>query len=786
MGRRPLRRPAPAPGSAAWSRELPLLVHLEGALAGSTPPAIPEPDGASEPELEIVSGTTHFHVQLIDVADWLAPVTPPPPQPPVPPADRDWPARFRSNSVMEPIVDGHASYARLVPELRAANIAGGGAYFMGWAFKDFELQPGDPSTTLPELVDFIRQNGDVRILAAQMFQPEPGQMTNLSVDVAVVLIALFMIAQPVTAVTRVHGYTNLAGDVIFEIAFIIVIVLALAKWLPGDFLPELLRKQIEQTPDELFERLNRNGPIALWSKHPASLEDNPLFQDILLPDGRHLSDVVNHFSVFHNKVQLVKRAPSSTDVAAANGFEYAAYIGGIDINVNRLDSTGHHSAAYREAGSFDVPTAHSYHDVHARVGGAATVDAFGMFRDRYFRDAGEEPPLDPPDADDFAEFPGRHLVQVSHTAFKAANPANGFHWAPQGDRTNWETFRRAIAAAREYIYIEDQYWVPDNQYVATLRDAARDCQRLIILTPSTLADIPFGEDRRQAIFQTLAAPEAWGDRVLFGSPFRRPVLDAAPRTASTGRLTLLADIGPTDPELLVGPPVRVPSGERFFLWIGGELVYVIGRLAVTGPDGQPAMRLEVIRGGVGTQPRFCPNPRGHKKGEPVTASRPTSIYVHAKMMVVDDVFVGVGSMNLDRRGFFQDGEMVASAVPAELAAARDNPARKLRVALWAEHLGIDPAMGDALLGDPIAAYELFRRSRYQGNRFTPFREFMLPHAGEHLPETLGAILPTPVKIAIEAAISGVLQADRKKIYNTIADPSNGVDPDPRPGPELLP
>ena len=96
-------------------------------------------------------------------------------------------------------------------------------------------------------------------------------------------------------------------------------------------------------------------------------------------------------------------------------------------------------------------------------------------------------------------------------------------------------------------------------------------------------------------------------------------------------------------------------------------------------------------------------------------------------MMVDDVLpVGVGSMNLNRRGFYQDGEVVASAIPAKLTATRDNPARKLRTALWAEHLGIDPAMGEALLSDPIAAFELFRRSRYQGSRFTPFAQILVP------------------------------------------------------------
>ncbi len=61
--------------------------------------------------------------------------------------------------------------------------------------------------------------------------------------------------------------------------------------------------------------------------------------------------------------------------------------------------------------------------------------------------------------------------------------------------------------------------------------------------------------------------------------------------------------------------------------------------------------------------------------------------------MVDDVFVGIGSCNTNRRGFFHDGEITAFAVPEQLKAARENPALNLRTALWAEHLGIPPAMG---------------------------------------------------------------------------------------------
>jgi hypothetical protein len=87
---------------------------------------------------------------------------------------------------------------------------------------------------------------------------------------------------------------------------------------------------------------------------------------------------------------------------------------------------------------------------------------------------------------------------------------------------------------------------------------------------------------------------------------------------------------------------------------------------------------------------------------------------------VDDVFVGIGSCNTNRRGFFHDGEIQAFAVPEQLKASAENPAFALRVALWAEHLGLPPDMGACLLADPVAAFDLFRRSTYVGNRMSTF------------------------------------------------------------------
>lgn len=82
---------------------------------------------------------------------------------------------------------------------------------------------------------------------------------------------------------------------------------------------------------------------------------------------------------------------------------------------------------------------------------------------------------------------------------------------------------------------------------------------------------------------------------------------------------------------------------------------------------------------------------------PVTASG-QPIYVHAKLMVVDDRFLRVGSSNIDRRSMGFDTECDI-AVIAQSAAER-RQIRRFRDGLIAEHLGLDPAH----VGKTIAAH----------------------------------------------------------------------------------
>ena len=95
-------------------------------------------------------------------------------------------------------------------------------------------------------------------------------------------------------------------------------------------------------------------------------------------------------------------------------------------------------------------------------------------------------------------------------------------------------------------------------------------------------------------------------------------------------------------------------------------------------------------------------------------------------------------------------------------------------------------MGHSLLADPIEAFELFRRSRYQGNRFSQYREFLGPRGDlESLNDfELFQLVPELVKATVLGLANSFVLSEFKNIFNTLSDPTTAIDPNPTPGPEL--
>ena len=68
----------------------------------------------------------------------------------------------------------------------------------------------------------------------------------------------------------------------------------------------------------------------------------------------------------------------------------------------------------------------------------------------------------------------------------------------------------------------------------------------------------------------------------------------------------------------------------------------------------------------------------------LSGERDDRLYLHAKVGIVDDRWLTIGSANLNAHSLFNDTEMNVVTDSAELA-------RDTRIRLWAEHLDVDPA-----------------------------------------------------------------------------------------------
>jgi len=732
----------------------------------------------SEP-ISIPAALTAGHLQLFDTARWFADR---PPQ-----LDQGL-GHLHSDSRMEPLVDGLESFRVMLADIRAATEPDCGAHFAGWSFNDFPFDLADPEQTMfTELVRGLRGGEGTRFLMDKylVFRPDAPvdtinrfavMLLTAGVDVLIVLSVLDVLDIDDRGYLALGGLGLIGGLIASQVGI--------------EPLLEKLEDKIDGS-EELFETVNEIAAgIALRARHPARFVDNAL--EVVNPLPVDPSDFVEGVGSYHQKFQVVRRTPDSL------GNRVIGYLGGIDINANRLDSPGHHGRAYRSPDQVsNTPSARVFHDVHARITGPAAADVALTFARRWEFDTSRRPAGTPqrdvafatPLATDIAEVPpqpARHLVQVGRSGY-APDPAGGstpLPWSPVGEPTIFQAIIRAIEQAREYIYIEDQYFTPPDTYIQALLDASvREPKlRLLIVIP-TSSDQLFGDIRRREMFERLrddpATGRGWGERMIVGAPVRRPVLGNAGRVASKGRLVLQQPLGPAggDTQITLGPRARLPGDVPFWLWVEGEQMLAVERRDDVVVDGMPARNYLVRRSG-GAEPLWGARPRAHAKGAPVTLAQVTGIYVHTKAIMVDDVFVGIGSCNTNRRGFFHDGEIQAFAVPEQLKASRENPALNLRTALWAEHLGIPPAMGRALLADPFAAFELFRRPTLNGNRLSSFGALGIK------PE-LGFPGESATWVKLFALLGLTIAEDLVPyVWNVFADPTTTTDPDPAVGPEL--
>lgn len=676
--------------------------------------------------------------------------------------------RWTTGNQVTPILDGQPYFDQLVPDLRAAQ-HGGAIGLAGWAFvkeafydptKVWSLLPGDNTTELVPLIHDLQNSGaQVRLLVNQFMQLSDGDLDMLRGDLAVTLVLVVMLMQGAAAWHKL--LLDPAGWVAAGFGVGII------DLLPDSMMLEAIRHFAEPSKAAV-DAINANVPdTARWSPYPATLADNPLADNPLHIAGVPIT-ALTHVGVYHEKVAAMQAA----------GQPPIAYLGGIDLNSDRLDNPDHRAFA-------------PFHDVQVRLSGPAVADVVTSFGERAAIAGTSSPlvlPASPlPDA-------GHHIVQLGRTRFApgtGAGHGQAFPSAPAGEHSTHEAIIAAINAAQDYIYIEEQYFTPDKQYVDALVDAGSRTdprvQALVITLPDQTTQL-YGAERRGEIIAKLAT--TWGDRLRVGAPIRRYLNPTPQLFGGLGRMVLRVAMTIGDNEAVVGPAERLPA-VPFWAFAESELVYVDGVVpggSGTGPIGeqdpdepdsptQTWQRVTIQRAPLGEDPRWGAKPDRHDKNSCFLAVQLPGIYVHAKLMVVDDIFMSVGSSNLNRRGFEHDGEMNVLAVPEHLRRDPANPALRMRCQLWAEHFGLPVEMGLSLLADPISALPFFDRSWYRGSHWLP-----LQFGSSTEPPVVTLSTPSSLPgLLIGIAKDVITVAGESTIWATLVDPTTSMDPNTGPG-----
>ena len=161
-----------------------------------------------------------------------------------------------------------------------------------------------------------------------------------------------------------------------------------------------------------------------------------------------------------------------------------AYVGGIDIALDRWDTGSHSQPPVRPKERFG-----GWHDVHAAVRGPAVSHIRDNFTQRWNDQVLETNDSEPRvrhrtkvisrslDSTDL----GTHHVQVLRTLPRGA----GYSFAPQGEKSVALAYEKAIRLARKYIYIEDQYLWPCGVIERLAEAAQRGVKIILVISEHT-------------------------------------------------------------------------------------------------------------------------------------------------------------------------------------------------------------------------------------------------------------------------------------------------------------
>ncbi|KAG2790891.1 hypothetical protein Pcac1_g463 [Phytophthora cactorum] len=200
--------------------------------------------------------------------------------------------------------------------------------------------------------------------------------------------------------------------------------------------------------------------------------------------------VRNIASAYHQKT-LVITANSSSDI----DYQPVAYVGGLDLAKERWDTIYHNNSALRDASGITFKRK-GWIDGHIRIHGPAAKDVANNFVARWNSDYLPSQGL----VDDLLGFENPPYEDIPHLNYVSSNTTGDLgkqsiqitrtfsckykhykEFAPRGENSLFHARIKAIKNAKNFIYIEDQYFIYVPELLDAIMEVMPKIQRLVVI-----------------------------------------------------------------------------------------------------------------------------------------------------------------------------------------------------------------------------------------------------------------------------------------------------------------
>ncbi|XWS20423.1 hypothetical protein CRYUN_Cryun31cG0099900 [Craigia yunnanensis] len=394
----------------------------------------------------------------------------------------------------------------------------------------------------------------------------------------------------------------------------------------------------------------------------------------------------------HQKIVVVDAAMPSGDTQKRR---IVSFVGGIDLCDGRYDTPFHslfrtldtahhddfHQPNFTDASITKGGPREPWHDIHSRLEGPIAWDVLFNFEQRWKRQGGKDVLVQLRELEDIIIPPSPVTFLDDHETWNVqlfrsidGGAAFGFPETPEDatkaglvsgkdniiDRSIQDAYINAIRRAKNYIYIENQYflgssfgWSPDD-----IKPEDINALHLIPkeLSLKIVSKIDAGER-----FTVYVVVPMWPEGIPESASVQA-ILDWQKRTMDMMYRDIIQALRAKGIE-------EDPRNYLTFFCLGNREVKKSGEYE---PSEKPEPDTDYAR---------------------AQEARRFMIYVHAKMMIVDDEYIIIGSANINQRSMdgARDSEIAMGAYQPYHISFRQ-PARGqvhgFRLALWYEHLGM--------------------------------------------------------------------------------------------------